>query len=317
MAMVMSCRTRTYTLILIAPLLLPADVATSLTLPLVPAAAAAARSSAAAGRKTPVSSHKALWEKHVAAAPAGWPTPDWSTVPTFAFCGPGGDTGPVNNGQQRCHTRPHIAIKTDDRNEINATAPMLFVDTSVLTSQSGLKLRVHKPARGDRILWPTEPWENWGVFACNSVVQLSPGDANYSVDTAARMYYDCVESAVEEGPASFGSTKNHTNTTKIGWRKTCVAVSKDGVHWIKPKLGIIPYYGQPSNIIANCSAPGVFIDYAPRVPDSQRWKMFCAGLQNLGGRNGFPPPEKNELVLSIKMGCADTVPFQSKPNTPF
>ena len=22
-----------------------------------------------------------------------------------------------------------------------------------------------------------------------------------------------------------------------------------------------------------------------------------------GGRNGFPPPEKNELVLSIKMGC--------------
>ena len=36
-----------------------------------------------------------------------------------------------------------------------------------------------------------------------------------------------------------------------------------------------------------------------------------------GGRNGFPPPEKHELVLSIKMGCADTVPFQSKPNTPF
>ena len=36
-----------------------------------------------------------------------------------------------------------------------------------------------------------------------------------------------------------------------------------------------------------------------------------------GGRNGFPPPEKNELVLSIEMGCADTVPFQPKPNTPF
>ena len=36
-----------------------------------------------------------------------------------------------------------------------------------------------------------------------------------------------------------------------------------------------------------------------------------------GGRNGFPPPEKNELVLSINTGCADTVPFQSKLNTPF
>ena len=36
-----------------------------------------------------------------------------------------------------------------------------------------------------------------------------------------------------------------------------------------------------------------------------------------GGRNGFPPPENHELVLSIEMGCADTVPFQSKLNTPF
>ena len=64
---------------------------------------------------------------------------------------------------------------------------MLFVDTSELTSHAGMNLRVHKPARGDRILWPTEPWEAWGVFACNSVVQLSPADANYSVDTATRM----------------------------------------------------------------------------------------------------------------------------------
>ena len=36
-----------------------------------------------------------------------------------------------------------------------------------------------------------------------------------------------------------------------------------------------------------------------------------------GGRNGFPPPENNELVLFITTGCTDTVPFQLKPNTPF
>lgn len=40
------------------------------------------------------------WSKHVAAAPSSWPKPDWSTVPTYAFCGPGGDTGPTMNGQQ-------------------------------------------------------------------------------------------------------------------------------------------------------------------------------------------------------------------------
>ena len=27
--------------------------------------------------------------ERLAAAPSGWPTPDWSTVPTFTFCGPG------------------------------------------------------------------------------------------------------------------------------------------------------------------------------------------------------------------------------------
>ena len=36
-----------------------------------------------------------------------------------------------------------------------------------------------------------------------------------------------------------------------------------------------------------------------------------------GGRIGFPPPETNELVLSIEMGCTDTVHFPREPNTPF
>ena len=53
----------------------------------------------------------------------------------------------------------------------------------------------------------------------------------------------------------------------------------------------------------------------------------CAGRQatverlDLGSRiwrqNRFPPPEKNELVLSIEMGCSYTVHFVREPNTPF
>ena len=35
-----------------------------------------------------------------------------------------------------------------------------------------------------------------------------------------------------------------------------------------------------------------------------------------GGRNGFTPPEKHELALSIETGCADTVPFQPKTKHP-
>ena len=47
-------------------------------------------------------------------------------------------------------------------------------------------------------------------------------------------------------------------------------------------------------------------------PVLMTWAPAIWGLQNR-----FSPPEKNELVLSIKMGCADAVPFQPKPNTPF
>ena len=36
------------------------------------------------------------WQKHIDAAPSGWPKPDWSTVPTYAFCGPGGEDGASN-----------------------------------------------------------------------------------------------------------------------------------------------------------------------------------------------------------------------------
>ena len=50
---------------------------------------------------------------------------------------------------------------------------------------------------------------------------------------------------------------------------------------------------------------------------SRRLRYAEPGLQNLGVEMIFRPRKKNELVLSIKMGCADTVPFQSKLNTPF
>ena len=110
----------------------------------------------------------------------------------------------------------------------------------MLQSVSQLQLQVHPPEPGARILYPTEPWESWAVFACNSVVQTHPGDANYSADTAVRMYYDCVEEGTE---GHFG---------QLGWRKTCVAVSPDGLSWTKPSLTIIPYFGQPSNILTNC-----------------------------------------------------------------
>ena len=84
--------------------------------------------------------------------------------------------------------------KFDDELAINATAekPLMMIDTDLLTTWTQLKRTVQKPALGPRVLWPTKPWEWWAVFACNSVVQTRPGDANYSAETEVRMFYDCV-----------------------------------------------------------------------------------------------------------------------------
>ena len=51
--------------------------------PAKPAAAAGAAAAAAAFEVDPAFLPEAL-----ARAPLGWPAPDWSTVPTYTFCGP-------------------------------------------------------------------------------------------------------------------------------------------------------------------------------------------------------------------------------------
>jgi hypothetical protein len=161
-----------------------------------------------------------------------------------------------------CQPMREARLKVDDDDAAQAS-PMLFIDTSVLASHTGLKLSVHKPVRGPRVLWPTEPWESWAIFGGGSVVQTFEGDANYSAATAMRMYYSCSERGEKNGTAT------------LGQRRGCVAVSRDGVSWSKPKLDIFFIRGQPSNIFSDCQGTSVFIDRAPHVLDGQRWKMIC------------------------------------------
>ena len=55
----------------------------------------------------------------------------------------------------------------------------------------------------------------------------------------------------------------------------------------------------------------------PKLTGVELSKSVLIWALEFGGRIGFPPPEKNKLVLSFEMGCADTVPFPREPNTPF
>ena len=75
-----------------------------------------------------------------------------------------------------------------------ASAPpmphVLFVDHTQLSDiDPRLELRMQQPVKGPRVLWPTESWESWAVFAYNSVVA---GDKTASPPRPHRMYYDCI-----------------------------------------------------------------------------------------------------------------------------
>ena len=99
------------------------------------------------------------------------------------------------------------------------------------------------------------------------------------------------------------------------YQRTCVAVSDDGIHWTKPQLGLIkdpltgsyannlvwpPNYRDPDSPCAYCEGltcpcpftsmafhetGTVFVDTAPGVPASQKYKMIC---------NAEHPKHKNQ-----------------------
>lgn len=56
----------------------------------------------------------------------------------------------------------------------------------------------------------------------------------------------------------------------------CYAVSKDGVRWEKPELGLVEFDGSTRNNLVTRGPHGAGVFFDPRDPDpSRRYKMFC------------------------------------------
>ena len=94
--------------------------------------------------------------------------------------------------------------------------------------------------------------------------------------------------------------KGHALGLTVGWYTNNIQCHGQETGWsATPELHELHYQG-----VAEFLATSGFDEVKVWAPEFR-------------GRNGLPPPEKHELVLSIKMGCTDTVHFQPKPNTPF
>ena len=145
---------------------------------------------------------------------------------------------------------------------------VLLFDNAFLAESAGVRFKLH-PARktGERILVPEHPWESASL---NWFSVLEQGGK-------FRMWYECYDVA--------------------GWDSSddtsfCYAESTDGIHWIKPRLGLVEYCGSKENNIlfrqigtagarSRVHGTGVFLD--PTGPPEARFKAVSQGLfRNVG-----------------------------------
>ena len=137
-------------------------------------------------------------------------------------------------------------------NADTASLPLFFIDHSILkTYDAHLKLTVHTPIRGPRVIKPDKPWESWAVFAYNHVMEVPLEFRGNDPITSSpyRLYYDCIEgNGQPPGKVSSNNSNNSNNNNdnnsgiksygSISRRRICLAISKDGLVWTKPNLNI-------------------------------------------------------------------------------
>ena len=130
----------------------------------------------------------------------------------------------------------------------------LFVDRFLVARMEDLRFHLHAPCRPQVALRFDKPWE--GNTA--AVVTVLKGGPLY------RMYYRA------SGPEGEGS-----------WEVTCVAESRDGVHWSKPELSLHPFrsYRKTNIILALPGRGGThnfapFVDTNPQARPQQRYKAL-------------------------------------------
>ena len=128
----------------------------------------------------------------------------------------------------------------------------LFVDEHLVAKKDGLALKLHEPVRREIVLTTDKPWEGptCGYF---SVIQDGK---------KVRLYY--------RGSAG-GS--DHSDA-----QVTCYVESEDGIHFTRPKLGLIEAGGTKENNViwrgveSHNFAP--FLDANPNTKPAERYKAL-------------------------------------------
>ena len=142
----------------------------------------------------------------------------------------------------------------------------LFVDNYLIENMTGgAALTLHHPVPKEIAVIHDQPWEGSG---CNYHTIFQDGDL-------FRMYYNCYHLNVSEGKLEdahdlFGA----------------YALSIDGIHWKKPRLGLFEYEGSKNNNIVWSGAGAhdftPFKDTNPKCTPDARYKAVAWGIKPNG-----------------------------------
>lgn len=163
---------------------------------------------------------------------------------------------------------PSSMAAADQPREIGG-AKQLFIDEDIVQTISEVQFTLNPARRAERVLHATDPWAAAGLGFVN-VIQQGGG---------FRMWYE-VWTYVEQIPGHWMS-------------RLCYAVSKDGIHWTKPRLGQVEFDGSRDNNIIALGHRGyvhghhVFIDPHAKSP-AEKYKMIFGDFYRVASRGPYP-----------------------------
>jgi hypothetical protein len=187
-----------------------------------------------------------------------------------------------------------MPVMADEPIDIGSRLELMIDDHLIDRMSPSLRLQLHKPVRRNVALVTDEPWEG---NACTYSSFFQDGDRY-------RAYF---------GTNHYVNTDGKLEETHE--RFTCYAESVDGIHWTKPKLGLVEFDGSTQNNIVLAAGSiqeipidpahiAIFKDSNPQCPAEARYKAVVRsrkerGLYALKSPDGFRfSPLTSELILT-------------------